>query len=298
MDSAEIKAFLAVVRTGSLTEAAKSLFISQSTLSHRIHELEHEIDMILIERGRGIKSLSLTECGKEFLFVAQRWEQLLQDTKEIKKRTRNISITIGAVDTVHNFLFAPFYQYFKQRYPAVDLILKTYNSTELYVKIEQGELDIAFPLVELPMRSTVSKKIYAEPRVVLRKEKERIISGKTILQDNLKGSQEIYFQADLMFQEWYKQWKGTAICPPIMVDTAQLLNCFLYTPGDWAIVPLCVAKYFIARQGFTYYYLTVNPPPVTYYAVQLKYPKMSAKRGITIFSECLHSFYHLSQHNL
>ncbi|WP_084653784.1 helix-turn-helix domain-containing protein [Paenibacillus zanthoxyli] len=55
-----IEAFLSIVRHGSLTDAASSLLISQSTLSHRLAQLEQEVGMNLIDRGRGLRTLSLT----------------------------------------------------------------------------------------------------------------------------------------------------------------------------------------------------------------------------------------------
>lgn len=46
----DLKAFLAVMRTGRLTVAAKSLRVEHSTLSRRINRLEHALDVKLFER--------------------------------------------------------------------------------------------------------------------------------------------------------------------------------------------------------------------------------------------------------
>lgn len=72
MKSTEVEAFLAVVSTSSITSAAKSLFLSQSTLSHRIKQLEHSMRVKLINRGRGIKFVTLTQYGQEFLPIARK----------------------------------------------------------------------------------------------------------------------------------------------------------------------------------------------------------------------------------
>lgn len=110
MDSIGIEAFLAVIRHGSLTDAANALFISQSTLSHRLAKLESDVGVNLIERGRGIRSLSLTADGQEFLLLAKRWEGLLLETKQIRSRKKPISLSIGAVDSINSYVLPPVYR--------------------------------------------------------------------------------------------------------------------------------------------------------------------------------------------
>jgi DNA-binding transcriptional LysR family regulator len=55
MNIDDIQAFLAVVSNQSLTKAAEILHLSQSSVSHRLKNLEQELDLILIERGKGLK---------------------------------------------------------------------------------------------------------------------------------------------------------------------------------------------------------------------------------------------------
>lgn len=50
MTQLELQAFLAVTRTGSFSQAAQSLFISQPALSRRIRTLEEELGFRLLER--------------------------------------------------------------------------------------------------------------------------------------------------------------------------------------------------------------------------------------------------------
>ena len=43
MTELEIEAFLAIVRTGSISAAAQKLYVTQPALSRRIHALEQEL---------------------------------------------------------------------------------------------------------------------------------------------------------------------------------------------------------------------------------------------------------------
>ena len=66
----QLKYMLAVAESGSISEAAKSLFISQPSLSNALKELETEIRRTLFMRtNRGIQ---LTNDGAEFMRSEER----------------------------------------------------------------------------------------------------------------------------------------------------------------------------------------------------------------------------------
>lgn len=291
MDTLGIEAFLAVVRHGSLTEAANSLFLSQSTLSHRLAELEREVGVSLIDRGRGFRSLALTDYGKEFLAIAKRWEDLVQDTKQIQSRTNYLALAIGAVDSIHTFVLPPLYKALQEHAHNMSIRIKTHNSTELYLQVDRGELDVAFTLLNLPMRNIIIENFYTEPRVVLRKE---LLAGKCnefIDLNSLIPEKEIFFEGEPAFQTWYARWKGTSRYPSICVDTAQLLLPLLNSYETWSIVPLCMAQQLAATGEFTYYRLTDPPPERVCYKIQSQYPKTSALESFQILDACLGSFF-------
>ena len=291
MDTSGIEAFLAVVRHGSFTEAAKSLFLSQSTLSHRFSELEREVGMNLIDRGRGLRSLVLTENGKEFLTIARRWENLIQDTKRIQSQTKNLALSIGAVDTMHNFILPPLYQVLRQQAKNMSIRIKTHNSTELYYQVDRGELDVAFSFLDIPMKNIVVEKFYTEPRVVIRKEMHTGKCNGIIDQGSLDPAKEVFFEGESEFQTWYDCWKGDRGYPDICVDTAQLLLQLLNCDGNWSIIPLCMAKK-LATTGTFYYYRLDNPPPERVcYKIRSQYPKTSTLESLQILDECLSTFY-------
>jgi DNA-binding transcriptional LysR family regulator len=289
MNTLGIEAFLAVIRHGSLTEAANSLFLSQSTLSHRLAELEREVGMSLIERGRGLRSLTLTEHGKEFLVIAKRWEDLVQDTKRIQSRTENLTLSVGAVDTIHTFVLPPLYQALREYIPDMSIRITTHNSTELYLQVDSGEIDVAFTLLDLPMKNIVVQKFYAEPRVLLRKEEPPCKYNEMIDPESLDLSGEIFFVGDPAFQAWYDRWRRKRGYPSISVDTSQLLLPLLNHYGTWSIVPLCMAQNFAANDTFSYYRLGNPPPERVCYKIQSQYPKTSGLESLQIFESCLTS---------
>ena len=75
MTKLEVEAFLMIVKTGSISAAAQSLFVTQPALTRRVQALEEEIGYKLFERRRGIRNIELTEAGKAFVGVARHWLQ-------------------------------------------------------------------------------------------------------------------------------------------------------------------------------------------------------------------------------
>lgn len=77
----------AVSKAGSIGKAAEALFISQSSLSESIQNLEREYNMVLFERtSRGI---SLTRQGEEFLKDTQLLSNIYQDLDDKYKNRKS-----------------------------------------------------------------------------------------------------------------------------------------------------------------------------------------------------------------
>ncbi|MDD4321160.1 MAG: LysR family transcriptional regulator, partial [Acidaminococcaceae bacterium] len=255
---------------------------SQSTLSHRLFELEKEIGVSLIERKRGGKGIFLTDCGKNFLTTAKSWETLVQDTEQLKNQKNKITLSIGAVDTFHTFIFPPLYNVLTKLEPQIKLNLRTYNSTELYLQLDRGELDVAFTLLNLPMNNIAVKQVYKEPRVVLRMEVSHNTIGEYIDLKDLDESKEIFFIGDNTFHTWYRSWKGKRGYPALQVDTTQLLALFMSQEGYWSVVPLCIASKMVQSGLYYYYRLKDEPPERICYRIQSEYIRPSALEGLNI----------------
>ena len=62
MDSQNIKAFITVAHCGSFSEAAEQLYLTQSAISKRIAQLEHQVGKKLFDRFA--RQVSLTEAAQ------------------------------------------------------------------------------------------------------------------------------------------------------------------------------------------------------------------------------------------
>ena len=86
MNLVQLKAFDAVVRTGSITEAARRLFVTQPAVTSNIKTLESTYDVALLRRrGRGVEPTelghSLAAISRELFALEDRASELLQRSR-------------------------------------------------------------------------------------------------------------------------------------------------------------------------------------------------------------------------
>lgn len=65
----QLKYVIAVAETGTITEAANRLYISQPSLTNAIHELEKEMNLVIFNRTN--KGITLSKEGEDFLGYAR-----------------------------------------------------------------------------------------------------------------------------------------------------------------------------------------------------------------------------------
>src|SRR5688500_13859766 len=70
IDSRQLRAFVTLARTGSFTDAARELFLSQSAVSHSMKALEQGVGCRLLDRVG--KRVILTQAGEQLLHHAEK----------------------------------------------------------------------------------------------------------------------------------------------------------------------------------------------------------------------------------
>jgi len=140
MEIRVLKYFLAVVETESISAAAKSLHITQPTLSKQIKDLEDELGKQLIIRGS--KKISLTDEGRLFRKRAQEIVDLVGKTQlEIRSEHIGGDIYIGCGETEGMRLIAKVIKSLRQDYPLIHIHLFSGNATDVMERLDKGLLD-------------------------------------------------------------------------------------------------------------------------------------------------------------
>jgi DNA-binding transcriptional LysR family regulator len=119
-----IAAFVAVVESGSVSEAARRLRLSKSVVSERLAELERSLGGVLLHRTT--RKLTLTEDGTAFLERAVRIVQEIEEaTAEMAVRRGTLSgpLRIAAPVTFGRMHLGPALYPFLVEHPEIELVL-------------------------------------------------------------------------------------------------------------------------------------------------------------------------------
>lgn len=149
--------FAAVAKYKKMNIAAKQLYVSQSTISQTIAELEKEYHVELFERFP--KELRITPAGTVLLShartVIDSFDKMNMVMYEISSRH---TLRIGATLTVGNSLICELLDALKEQNQAIDVLVHVDNTSIVEQKLLANELDIA--IVE---GIITSSEIHVEP---------------------------------------------------------------------------------------------------------------------------------------
>lgn len=137
-----IRIYLEVYKTMSITEASKNLLMTQPAVSRAIKNLEDEYNSRFFERIG--KKLSPTESGKLFYM---RMSQIICDIDNVKSDLDNengsSTLRIGAAIMIGNFFMPDICCRIKEQYPEVNLKVTVAAAGELKNKLLSNDLDFA-----------------------------------------------------------------------------------------------------------------------------------------------------------
>ena len=120
----EILAFLEICRCKSISKAAEKLFISQSSLSTKIRILERKLGYSLFIRGKGSRSVMLTDKGEKFLELAVKYQEILEKMLALGRDGGSEKLRISSMNSLGTHLLTPVYERFMAENPDIILEIK------------------------------------------------------------------------------------------------------------------------------------------------------------------------------
>lgn len=241
MKSEYVESFLAVVKHGTFSKAADSLYISQSTLSRRINELERELDVRLFDRERGKSRVELTPQGNSFYSLSEKWQSLLSATKNLKGEQPFETVGLFCSHTLANPLFSTALRLFSARKLPVNLRVYTGSSHIAQDLIDHEKVDIAVTGNTLNLTATIED-VIAEERIVF---VSGINSpyGKTVKVDSLDPADQLFMNYGHAQTSWLHRHFGPVKAPRTRVESPLLSEAF-FTPAMprlWTSLPYSAA---------------------------------------------------------
>lgn len=153
MELRQLKYFVKSAEYLNFSVAAKHLYITQSTLSQQIKQLEFELGFELFMRNS--RHISLTEAGEEFLPFARKTildaedgVQRLYDLQHVKTGTLRIGVTYSLSTVLTEGLLR-----FMKEFPGIKLEIFYKTVDELMLLLREHKVDLILsykPLTDAP----------------------------------------------------------------------------------------------------------------------------------------------------
>lgn len=165
MDIRTMQYFLAVVREGTISAAAKALHVAQPSLSRQMKELEEELNAALFVRGN--RRITLTEEGMVLRKRAEEMVRLMQLTEDEISQIKNHisgSVRIGAGESWSFHYLARAAAALAKEHPDIRFHITSGDTQDLMDELSNGLIDFAviftdvdhmqYEFVELPAEDT------------------------------------------------------------------------------------------------------------------------------------------------
>ena len=227
----EMRVFIAVVDSGSITAAAAQSGLTVSATSRALLRLEEKMNSTLVLRTT--RRLKLSEEGAIFLHKARDVVQLAQEAEDVLMNHQQIPSGILRVDASTPFLIhviTPLVAQFNEIYPQIRLELTNYEGV---INLLEKQTDIAFrigALADSSLHATLlghsRLRILASPRYLQQYGEPK--TPQELTQHRLLG-----FTSPESLNEWplfHDDEKGLKITPSIAASSGEIL-CNLTREG-------------------------------------------------------------------
>lgn len=150
--------FYNVAKCGSITLAAKQLFISQPAVSQSVKLLEKRINCKLFVRTQ--KGVKLTPEGKTlYKYVSEGYEKILLGEKKLHEMLNfeNGEIRIGASDMTIRYYLLPYIEKFHRNYPGIKITISNAPTPNTISSLKEGKID--FGIISSPIEESRHYKV-------------------------------------------------------------------------------------------------------------------------------------------
>jgi DNA-binding transcriptional LysR family regulator len=168
MDSHFLESFVSVIDHGSIAEAARRLDLTPAAVTQRIRALESELGSPLLARSG--RTVAPTEAGARIL---DRARGVLREIRDLKSAAADTlpagQLRLGGIATAMTGLIPASLAELVGRHPQIEIYLEPGNSTALYRKVIDGDLDAAVvvePQFAIP-KTCDWKTLREEPLILL-----------------------------------------------------------------------------------------------------------------------------------
>lgn len=235
MDIIILKTFLEVYRTCHFGKAADNLFVTQSTVSARIRQLEDELGVQLFNRDRN--NIQLTQSGRKFLKHAESilnvWNRAHLDIN-IRDEGKT-PLVIGAVPSLWDIYLINWLAKVRKKYPKTAFVTAALSTDSLFRQLLDRTVDLGFTY-EFPQLSelTISESLVFELILVSTLQNQSVESA--------LGSNYIFVDWGTSFSNEHARNFPDIPPPDLKFDLGHIAREFILKCGGSAYLPEPMVK--------------------------------------------------------
>ncbi len=246
IDSRQLLAFVTLAETGSFTETAKRLFLTQSAISHSIKGLENDMGCKLFSRIG--KKTHLTEAGERFLPPV---EIILQDMDGVRAEIEELTqwghgrLRIGASTTACQYILPTVLRELKQNFPKCRITIVPGDTPETIERIRHNEIDIGVTMTPEGIHECIFHPLFQdELRFILPPMHPWATSQRVIREDIPKENYVLYNNASYTFRaiEHYFSKENTELNQFIELGSMEAIKELVKIGMGIAIMPPWVVR--------------------------------------------------------
>jgi len=193
----QLRYLIAAAEAGSFSRAARTLNIKQATLSRHILNIEKRLGIALFDRRT--RGATLTPSGETYLRTAQRIVGEFEELNAWARATQNGhagSLAVGFYTSFSAGNLRATLTEFSERHPDVRVRGFERDRDMLLAGIENGLLDIAIMIGEMPYPGLMSRPFWSERILVAMPEGHALAERECIHWTDLTGQRFLFTEQD------------------------------------------------------------------------------------------------------
>lgn len=247
MDTDNLKIYLEIARLKNISAAAKSLNMTQSTVSRRLQMLEEEMDTRLVIRNRGVENIALTPAGEQLVPLSGQLLRMEKDMLQLGQHSKKNRLRISVPDSIMSYKLKPFFRRLVEEFRDSGITLMMSDSIPISEMVRNRQIDIGITNNIVPFAELKKHELFRESYVLVTHEKKERREGEKVHMKMLDPAHEVYHIFSQDFNRWHNYW----IHPgneKARVNLAHVAIDFLTDEKDWTILPESVAQTLIEER--------------------------------------------------
>jgi DNA-binding transcriptional LysR family regulator len=197
----QLEAMRAVVATGTTTQAAEIMGLTQSAVSRLISQLEDGLGFVLFDRHRG--RLAITPEGREFFNAAER---ILDEVDQIRETADNIrahgagTLRIAAMPAIGTCMLPRPLQMLQEEHKRLNVIVHLKTRSELQHAVADRQYDVGLATLPISDQGIRVEPLCRVRSVLIMPKGHRLAEKAVVKADDLAGERFVSLSADTVMR--------------------------------------------------------------------------------------------------